>query len=155
MSLFLLQMRRLALLARLVTQEELAWRRRVRPMPPVSEQLLPQEGESAEEYKVRGLAIVEEKQVKNAAFLKELILDEQAAENDRLRHLQHLDQEAASKKSKSHRVAKISALRLYEKQRVASRNKVEALIHDCNVSFNKLKEKFAKELEALEKKQSE
>ena len=116
--------------------------------------MAPMDGESSDEFLTRGQALLAEKAAKNAAFLRDVILDENKAEDERLKHLRDLESSLNKKKSKTHRSAKSSALRLYEMQRLASRNKVEALIHDCNISVEKLRGKFEKELAELRSKEA-
>ncbi len=106
-------------------------------------------GEGALAYEQRGRQWLTERRARDVVDVQRVILEEQEAERRRLQQLVHLDTIARGKRSGPHAAARKSALRLHERQREASRNKVEALTGEAELTLARATQQFQRTLKAL------
>jgi hypothetical protein len=106
-------------------------------------------GESAPAYEHRGRLWLAERRARDVMDVQRVILEEEEAERRRLQQLVHLDTIARGKRSGPHVAARKSALRLHERQREASRNKVEALTGEMELTLARATQQFQRTLKVL------
>jgi hypothetical protein len=106
-------------------------------------------GEGAPAYEYRGRQWLADRRARDVMDVQRVILEEEEAERRRLQQLVHLDTIARGKRSGPHVAARKSALRLHERQREASRNRVEALTGEMELTLARATQQFQRTLKML------